>query len=516
MKRSRLWVGVLACFCIGAVVGSCSDSESPTAPNAEVAAVPDDAADVAEDVAALDLPATLNTTQPLQVLNCMGDEALNFGGILPVNAEPSDLNCTAGDVVVAETEVSGCIGCGGDVVNGFTCSEGDDITLTVTADLQSSSQAARSDIGIWIATDGDPGDGGSQPKDDPSGAETGECQHFYFDPAGTAGELADLDGSPDTCGDIGAQVLFPDVPLDQPVTGLPLVCVDADGDEQLDAGSCIGWKVPGAANVICPDDVNGNSTPGDLQDYVWGTLPANSAKCECSRISFPITVLRSATVKVIKDVTPVDDGSTWTLTIASPSLTSPVTADVGDNGFIEADIEWAVADEINDVNDATVTEAFATGAGSAFYTSSYSCTSTNPAHNVASTSGRSIPTFTDLLNQESIVCTFTNTRIPPPDMSVDKTVVEKFDRDWDWTIEKSADQGGEPPLGGDVVINDLGQTIDANYSVKITGDLTDSNFRVSGVITVSAAASTATAVARRSMRGRLRIVVVSGKTAIPQ
>lgn len=77
------------------------------------------------------------------------------------------------------------------------------------------------------------------------------------------------------------------------------------------------------------------------------------------------------------------------------------------------------------------------------------------------------------------------------ELQVSKTAATTFDRDYDWTIDKSNDAGTDP------VKLAPGQTYTVDYEVKVTaGAPTDSNWAVSGQITIAnPAPSTATGVA---------------------
>jgi len=222
--------------------------------------------------------------------DCMGDQSVgNVQGVGGAN----DLNCTAGDVSVAQTTV---------LSGPQECIEGDVIQVELAADLQSNSNSSRSDIGIWLAEDG-------------GNAVTGACQHFYFN---NANQLSDLDdgATDDICGDIGGQQLFADVPLNTPSSSLSLTCRDDDSNGLLDVGSCIAWKVPG-------DDEK-----CDAGNIELGTLPANKAKCNCGAISIPITVKKGAHIEVIKDLLPAGDSGSFNLLIDG----NPEASSVGDQG----------------------------------------------------------------------------------------------------------------------------------------------------------------------------------------
>jgi hypothetical protein len=71
-----------------------------------------------------------------------------------------------------------------------------------------------------------------------------------------------------------------------------------------------------------------------------------------------------------------------------------------------------------------------------------------------------------------------------PTLLVTKTAEGKFDRSFDWTVEKSVDQDAFEMFRGDEAV--------ANYTVTATkGDPVDSNVRIEGTITIENAASSA-------------------------
>lgn len=146
-----------------------------------------------------------------------------------------------------------------------TCTPGTTITVSFAADLQSSSQAARADVGIWIAND-----------EQSTAMDSGSCSHFYFTPGNdpSSGELPDFEGATaDSCGGLGAQELFTEVALKSPETTLQIPCVDTDNDGWVDIDYCASWKVPGQ-ETACP--YNGS--------YRKGTVPGTKSKCKCGRV----------------------------------------------------------------------------------------------------------------------------------------------------------------------------------------------------------------------------------------
>lgn len=78
-----------------------------------------------------------------------------------------------------------------------------------------------------------------------------------------------------------------------------------------------------------------------------------------------------------------------------------------------------------------------------------------------------------------MTCTFTNTKSTYKDLTVSKTAIAKFDRDYDWSIEKNL------AAGQDATVKSPTGAVDVDYSVLVkAGAPKDSNFVVDGVITV--------------------------------
>ncbi|OIH84555.1 hypothetical protein BLJ79_10440 [Arthrobacter sp. UCD-GKA] len=84
-----------------------------------------------------------------------------------------------------------------------------------------------------------------------------------------------------------------------------------------------------------------------------------------------------------------------------------------------------------------------------------------------------------LLNRVEVVCTFTNTKTTYKDLAVSKTAKPRFDRDYDWTIDKNL------AAGQDASVKSPTTNVNVNYSVLVKASAAkDSNFVVDGVITV--------------------------------
>jgi len=447
---------------VGFVVVSCGE-EVPTALDEDsTPTVTESAADAAET--------PLFVVEAEAVGTCMGDESVGF---VPGMSNPEQLNCTAEDVIIANA----------DKISGPAfCVEGTDVTVTLQADILTNSEERRSDIGVWIATDG--GD-----------ARVGSCQHFYFlDP-----QLSNFDLPADLCRDVGEKILYTGVALNNPAAPITIKCQDTNDDGFLDAGSCIGWKIPGA-DAECPDDADGNGTPGQVTDFIKGTLPGNKAKCKCGLVDIDIPVVQQAKIKVVKDLNPASDPGRFNLAIydatAGPTQGSVVSSatnvgDGGDTGYWSA--QWNTGDD-DYTHTFYVQETMGTpNPGLMFYNSSYVCKDGGGTGSTVASGSNTGPSAPILLNSnDDVVCTFTNDRIAVPTITVTKDATPTFTREWAWTIRKQAFYGGdltEIPTG--TVITPLmpGQTVDVDYKVTVSPTPTDKGWAVSGTITVAIAGS---------------------------
>jgi hypothetical protein len=144
------------------------------------------------------------------------------------------LNCTANDVRLGSVTNLISTGC---------AYLGDTVTFTATYEVLLTAQA-RHDIGVYFATDGD---GNSD------GAYTGICSIVTLPYGPSPYPYTDLDGTNDSdppgtqdqCGDID------DDPNPIVITAtLSAVCLDDDGDLQMDLPYCTSWRQPGA-NDFC-------------------------------------------------------------------------------------------------------------------------------------------------------------------------------------------------------------------------------------------------------------------------
>jgi large repetitive protein len=87
------------------------------------------------------------------------------------------------------------------------------------------------------------------------------------------------------------------------------------------------------------------------------------------------------------------------------------------------------------------------------------------------------PSALTLTSRQHVTCTFTNSKIRYADLLVSKTATPAYDRDYDWTVDKSVDKEKQKIPEG--------STATFDYSVVVTPSAPkDSSFKVSGEITV--------------------------------
>ena len=221
---------------------------------------------------------------------CLGDDAVTWYQLvsgLNETSSPSDLNCTSNDVevtsvVATQMLVNGTwVNLGAN--NPISCTEGEVISIRATATLSDNASAGRSDVGLWIGTDG--GD-----------AQTGSCNHYNLPTDPLPSGVSDLDS--DTCGDMLAGTT--EVDLGE----LTLVC-HAGESGGLEIPSCVAWS-PYGTDRVCPVD----SIAG-ANGFRAGTLPNTQVRCNCQPVAVTIPTDSvptdtTGTLTIIKDAVPND------------------------------------------------------------------------------------------------------------------------------------------------------------------------------------------------------------------
>ncbi|WP_220094059.1 LPXTG cell wall anchor domain-containing protein [Arthrobacter sp. AQ5-05] len=116
-----------------------------------------------------------------------------------------------------------------------------------------------------------------------------------------------------------------------------------------------------------------------------------------------------------------------------------------------------------------------------------------------------------LLNRVEVVCTFTNTKTTYQDLAVSTTAKPRFDRDYDWTIDKNLAAGQAASVKSPTT------NVSVDYSVMVKASAPkDSNFVVDGVISVenSNAAAINGVTLSDSLPGAQCAIETTGGTAV--
>ena len=197
------------------------------------------------------------------VHSCLGDDALASGLTSGIKSA-EDMNCTSNDITLDQFSIlayssDGITFTAFNPSSPITCISGQTLFVQSAAVLSQTASAARTDIGLWLATDG--GDG-----------ITGICQQYTLNTGFTG--VVDVDS--DQCGDLapgGVAIMSLGV--------VPLTCTD-NGSGFIHVGTCIAWK--GSNDTVCP------TASSDL-GYRYGSVPSSKSKCNCSGFDVPVTVL---------------------------------------------------------------------------------------------------------------------------------------------------------------------------------------------------------------------------------
>ena len=319
---------------------------------------------------------------------CLARDAFLSGAVSGVNddqdlADPTK-NCTANDVSVASADILAYSFNGTDFTpytgQPIQCIEGDPIFLDLKANLKETATSTRTDIGVWIGTNG-------------GNARTGTCNQYNL--RNSQDGVSNTDG--DQCGDLvnaGAATV--------PLGVISTICQTATNTSSLlHIGSCLGWTEPGG-DQVCPQ--GGVAADNNLR---FGTVPGTTSKCNCSGFDVPIVVEKRAKLEVAKVCSPTTDPSTFDLLIDGSTTVNAVV--VGDNKACGTSTGAQVLSAGTNVNPGAV-HTFGEGDfTTANYTSSYACV--NRVGGAARGSGTSLgPNNITLQPNDDVVCTYTNTR----------------------------------------------------------------------------------------------------------
>jgi len=329
---------------------------------------------------------------------CLATDAFLSGATNGVNddqdlADPGQ-HCTANDVSIASADILAYSFNGIDFTTytgqPIQCIEGDPIFLDLKANLQETATSTRTDIGVWIATDG-------------GNARTGTCNQYNLRNAQTGVSNTDSD----SCGDLvnaGAATV--------PLGVISTICQTATtASSLLHVGSCVGWTEPGG-DQACPQ----GGVASD-NNFRFGTVPGTTSKCNCGGFDVPIVVEKRAKLEVAKVCSPTTDAGTFDLLIDGSTTVNAVV--VGDNKACGTGTGAQVLTAGTNVAPGAV-HTFGEGDfTTANYTTSYVCTNrlaTGPQHvftaagDAAATGSSLGPNNITLKPNEDVICTYTNTR----------------------------------------------------------------------------------------------------------
>lgn len=302
-----------------------------------------------------------------------------------------DLQCTSNDVDISFAEVTYYSINDPDPAGGFLplptgqeidCVPGDVIYAVTNAQIQNNA-SERYDFGLWINPDETAAGG--------TGALTGNsCLHFNL----VVGEpgVANIDNTPDQCGDINATTEVVSVPLDT----LTLTC-PAGGATSVTVDACAAWSntTTGSGDRVCPvtEDGEGNPVTSDI-GFRLGTTPGTPAKCRCEPLELPINV--KGVIRVDKVTVPSGDAQSFDFTPTGTGFTT---------GFSLTDAATPHSSGPINAGTYTVTETVPTG----WDLTGRSCVITgtsDPANFTNTANGVSV----NLASGQDVTCTFTNTK----------------------------------------------------------------------------------------------------------
>jgi len=329
---------------------------------------------------------------------CMADDAVRaptgtISGVKFGDDPTTVLNCTSQDVkiataLVASYRIADAAGNfsgtpipynAGDNVS---CIVNRKIELTMSAKLNETASSTRSDIGIWIATDG-------------GNAQTGACNHYNLPVNPLTPGTGVSNGDNDSCGDLNAGAVVPSFPLGT----FEAVCEAAAGSNQLHVPSCLGWTEPGADKVCPLPDAKPNSPPNwvtnSADGFRFGTLYANKSKCNCEGFNVPITVIQPPNLGITKtaDSATVSAGSQFgfVVTLSNTGVGAATTVAVNDPLPAGTGVSWSLA--------APVTGWSITGSAPnqtlVFSAASFAAGANSSVHVISSTTAASCKTYSN-------------------------------------------------------------------------------------------------------------------------
>lgn len=337
--------------------------------------------------------------------NCLGEDYAAGGGGGSITETQG---CTANDISVARTELLE-YSFDGSQFFPFTgapveCDAGDPVFLRLRAFLVQTAASSRTDIGVWIATDG--GTARTKVASPPVGLVSG-CNQYnlapappFTDPFTSVDGVTNVDN--DQCGDMLPTAATGDsAKLELGVIGA--LCQGlTPTSTTVHVGSCLSWTVPGG-DQTCP-------TAAGPAGFRLGTLPSSTPKCNCDGFDVPINIRQTAKIEIKKTCNPTGDAGTFDFKIDGSFTDTDGT--FGDNvacgGTTGQRTVGAGTTSSPGADHTVVEDGFSIAASN--YTSTVSCTKNGQAYiaSGAYTTPNNVNVHTD--PSDVVVCTFVNTR----------------------------------------------------------------------------------------------------------
>jgi uncharacterized repeat protein (TIGR01451 family) len=413
---------------------------------------------------------------------CMANDAVRapsgtISGVKFGDDPATVLNCTSQDVkiataLVASYRIADAAGnFSGTPIqynpgDNVSCIKDRKIELTMSAKLNETASSTRSDIGIWLATDG-------------GNAQTGLCNHYNLPVNPLTPGTGVSNGDNDSCGDLNAGAFVPNFPLGTFVA----VCeTSAGSNNQLHIGSCLGWTEPGADKVCPLPDAKPNAPPNWVTNssdgFRFGTLYANKSKCNCDGFDVPITVVQPPNLGLTKtaDSATVSAGSQigFVVALSNTGVGAATTVALNDPLPAGTGVSWSLA--------APVTGWSITGSAPnqtlVYSAATLAAGASTSAHVISSTTPASCATYKN-------VAKVTLGNGPAPDSAVATTIVNcsslgitktpstqtvSAGASFSWTVTLT--NSGDGVAAGATILDSLPQLTGVAYALGAGSDAT--------------------------------------------
>jgi hypothetical protein len=207
--------------------------------------------------------ATITELCEEEIGQCMGDDAVDFGGVAGFGVDPTEFVCNSKTLQIAPVTITAY---SYNNVNYSaynpaappTCQVGDSIFVNAIIPIVQNTLAPVTDVGVWLGSTGSS-----------ASALTGACDYRSIPTA-----LVDVDS--DGCGD-----MLPDLTLNMRLNQIKLEC-SGNGSGLVHVATCLGWT-QGGLNRACSS--SGGTTTRS------GTLPGNKNECNCDGFDVRINLI---------------------------------------------------------------------------------------------------------------------------------------------------------------------------------------------------------------------------------